>query len=106
MPQNVSFPWGIFFLALFFDIIGIIPVLNIFTEIIASLILGFWQKKYAPSIDPLMTIAATKIADIVSLGILPSNIAIVIFAHIKRKATTKLPASPAKPNKQPAADIA
>ena len=104
--QQASFPRGMFFLALFFDIIGLIPVLNILTEIIATAIFGFWQKKHAPSIDPLMTIAITKIADIVSLGILPSNIAIVVLAHIKKKVAAKIPASPAKPNKQPAADIA
>lgn len=103
--QPASFPWGIFFLALFFDIIGFIPVLNILTEIIATAIFGFWQTQYTPKSDPLLTIAVAKLADIIFLGFLPSNIGIVIFAHAKKKTASKLSAAPAKSVYQPTADM-
>jgi hypothetical protein len=94
-----------FFLALFFDIIGLIPVLNILTEIIATAIFGFWQTQYSPKSDPLLTIAATKLADIVFLGALPSNIGIVLISYGKKKATAKISGS-AKISRQPTADMA
>lgn len=80
--------------------------MNILTEIIASFIFGFWQTQYTPKSDPLLTIAVAKLADIVFLGFLPSNIGIVIFAHAKKKTASKLSAAPAKPTNQPLAKTA
>lgn len=73
-------------LAALFDLIGLIPIINFFSETLAGLIFGFWQKKYVPQTDPLITFLIAKIIDTVSLGILPSNIGIVFYAYIKKKA--------------------
>lgn len=85
--EEVTFPWLIFFLAAIFDIICFFfPPL----EIIAGLIFGFWQKLYVPKTDPLITFIVAKIIDALSLGILPSNIGIVVYAYIKKKAAAKM----------------
>ncbi|MBU1102636.1 hypothetical protein KJ853_03210 [Patescibacteria group bacterium] len=87
--EKVSFPWLMFFVAVFFDLIGLIPIVNIFSEIFAGLAFGFWQKIYAPKTDPVLTFIVAKIADAIFLGMLPSNIAIVVFAYIKKKLEEK-----------------
>ena len=84
--QPASFPWGMLCLAALFDLIGVIPILNLATETLAGLIFGFWQKNYVPKLDPILTFIVAKIIDVVSLGILPSNIGIVVYAYIKKKA--------------------
>lgn len=82
---SVSFPWGMLFVALLFDLIGIIPIINIFTEILASLIMWFWQKAYVPQLDAFLNIIVNKIIDLLSLGLLPSNIFIVVVAYIRKR---------------------
>lgn len=89
-PQPVSLPWGMLSLAVLFDLIGLIPIINIFTEILAGLIFGLWQKSYNPKTDPIITFFVAKIIDAISLGILPSNIGIVVYAYIKKKAAAKI----------------
>jgi len=86
---TTEFPWGMFFIAAFFDLIGIIPILNLLTDFLASLLLWFWQKQYAPQTDPLLSIFANKIIDICTLGIFPSNIGIVVVAYIKKRASAR-----------------
>ncbi|MBU2264911.1 hypothetical protein KJ784_01850, partial [Patescibacteria group bacterium] len=56
-----SFPWGMLCLAALFDLIGMIPVINLFTETLAGLIFGWWQKGYAPKTDPVLTFIVAKI---------------------------------------------
>jgi hypothetical protein len=72
-------------LAALFDLIGLIPVINLTTEALAGLILGWWQKSYAPKTDPLLTFIIAKIIDATFLGLLPSNIGVVIYAYLKKK---------------------
>jgi hypothetical protein len=91
--QETSFPWGMFFVAALFDLVGLIPILNILTEILASGIIWFWQKTYAPKEDPLLSLITTKIIDFCSLGIFPSNIGMVVIAYTKKKASAKLPSA-------------
>jgi len=86
---SVSFPLLMFFAAILFDIIEFfIPLLMP----LFGMIMGFWQKMYAPKTDPLMSFFLSKIADVITLGILPSSVSIVIFAFIKKRATSKSPA--------------
>jgi len=99
--DHASFPWGMFFVALLFDIVGLIPILNIFTEILVGLLLWFWQKSYAPNIDPLLSFFANKVIDICTLGIFPSNISIVIVAFMKKRAALKTPAAGTTDNLAP-----
>ncbi len=87
---KVTFPWLMFFVASFFDLIGLIPLINIFTETLAGLIIGFWQKHYSPKTDPVLSFFLGKIGDAISFGILPSNIAIVIYAYWRKKTLAKL----------------
>jgi hypothetical protein len=87
-PESASFPLGMIALAAIFDLIGIIPIINLFSELLAGLTLGLWQKSYAPKTDPVTTFLVAKVIDIFSLGILPSNIGIVVYAYIKKKAAT------------------
>jgi hypothetical protein len=91
--QEASFPWGMFFVAALFDLVGLIPLLNILTEILASGIIWFWQKTYAPKEDPLLSLITTKIIDFCSLGIFPSNIGMVVIAYMKKKTSAKLPSA-------------
>jgi len=86
---SVSFPMMMFFVAILFDIIEFfIPLLLP----LFGLIMGFWQKMYVPKTDPLMSFFLSKIADVITLGILPSSVSIVIFAYIKKRAAAKSPA--------------
>jgi len=89
-PEPVSFPWEMIVLATVFDLIGIIPIVNFFSELLAGLIIGLWQKSYAPKTDPLITFFLAKVIDIFSLGILPSNIGVVVYVYIKKKAENKV----------------
>ena len=84
--EPVSFPWLMVVLAAAFDLIGVIPIINLFTELLAGLIIGLWQKGYAPKTDPLISFFVAKVIDIFSLGILPSNIAVVVYAYLQKKA--------------------
>ena len=87
---KVPIPWLMLCVAGLFDLIGMIPIVNIFSEIIAGLIFGWWQKQYVPKTDPLITFIVAKIIDFITVGFLPSNIAIVVYAYIKKKAAAKL----------------
>jgi len=89
-PEPASFPWEMLCLAALFDLIGLIPIINLFTETLAGLIFGWWQKGYNPKLDPILTFIVTKIIDVVSLGILPSNIGIVVYSYIKKKAAAQV----------------
>lgn len=84
-----GFPFGMLIIAGFFDLIGLIPFLNILTDLLAAFIFWFWQKSYIPSFDPLLNIFANKVIDVCTLGIFPSNIGIVIVAYIKKRAASK-----------------
>jgi hypothetical protein len=90
IPPKISFPWLMFFLAAVFDLIGLIPYVNFFSEALAGLIFGFWQKIYSPKTDPVITFILAKIADAISFGILPSNIAIVLYAYWRKKTLEKI----------------
>lgn len=92
LPPNepVSFPWLMAALAAGFDLVGMVPILNFFTEPVAGLTFGLWQKMYAPKTDPLMTFFVAKIIDAGTLGIAPSNIGIVVFAFLKKRNEQKL----------------
>lgn len=81
----VNFPFGMLILAGFFDLIGLIPFLNIITETFAGLLFGMWQKSYAPKTNPVITFVVAKFIDVASLGILPSNTGIVVYTFIKKK---------------------
>jgi hypothetical protein len=83
--EPISFPWLIFCVAAIFDLLGLVPLVNLFSETIASLFFGFWQKQYEPELDPFTNIIVAKIIDVLSLGILPSNMGIVVFAYFKKK---------------------
>jgi len=92
-PPSVTFPWLMLCVAILFDSVGMIPIVNFFSEAIAGLTFGLWQKLYSPKANPLITFIVAKIADALCLGFLPSNIAIVIFAYMKKKVESKIPAS-------------
>lgn len=89
-PKNaVSFPAGMFFLAIGFDILGFIPVINIVcvvTEPIAGFIFYYWQKNYAPNTNPIKSLIINKAVDLLTVGISPSNSIVVIRAYSKKKA--------------------
>lgn len=82
---GVSIPWLMLVIAALFDLVGLIPFINFFSELVAGFILGLWQKGYAPKTDPFLTFFMAKVADIFMIGLLPSNIAVVIYAYIKKK---------------------
>lgn len=88
--EPASFPWMMAALAGGFDLVGFVPILNFFTEPVAGLIFGLWQKTYAPNTNPLITFFVAKIIDAGTLGAAPSNIGIVVFAFIKKRAEQKL----------------
>ncbi|MEK7160888.1 MAG: hypothetical protein AAB724_02575 [Patescibacteria group bacterium] len=90
-PAKVSFPWLIAILALGFDLVGLIPALNIATETIAALLFGLWQTNFLPQVNPVLGILMVKLADLCTLGLLPSNLAIVVRAYIKKKSSAKVP---------------
>jgi len=83
-PETASFPLLMFCVAIIFDLIGLIPFVNFFSETIAGLTMGLWQKIYAPKTDALLTFFIAKIIDAITLGIAPSNVGIVVFAYIKK----------------------
>lgn len=85
----VSFPTGMFFLAVGFDVLGFIPVVDIIcvvTEPIAGFIFYRWQKNYAPNTDPVKSLIINKVIDLITVGISPSNSIVVIRAYSKKKA--------------------
>ncbi|KKR03564.1 MAG: hypothetical protein UT31_C0016G0008 [Parcubacteria group bacterium GW2011_GWF2_39_13b] len=86
---SVSIPVGMLCIAGFFDLIGLIPILNLFTDLLAALLFWMWQKNYVPSFDPMLNIFTNKVIDICTLGIFPSNIGIVLVAYIKKRAASK-----------------
>ncbi|TSD01537.1 MAG: hypothetical protein Athens071425_385 [Parcubacteria group bacterium Athens0714_25] len=88
--KSMSFPVGMLVLAIIFDGLGLVPFLNIVTEAVAGFIFGIWQRSYVPKTSPLMTFVIAKVIDFFFLGMVPSNCAIVVFAHMKRKAEFKL----------------
>lgn len=83
--EPASFPWGMFFIAVIFDLVGMIPLINFLTETAAGLIFGLWQKFYVPQLDPVLTFFVAKIIDAMFLGLLPSNIGVVVYSYIKKK---------------------
>jgi hypothetical protein len=87
--EKVSLPWLMLCVAALFDLIGLIPIVNIFSEILAGLILWLWKIQYSPKTNPLIDIVAVKIVDLVFLGWLPSNIATVVIAYAKKKTAAK-----------------
>lgn len=90
-PQStVSFPWLMLCLAIFFDLIGLIPIVNFFSEILAGLMIGLWQKMYFSKSNPLVEFFAAKIIDALSLGILPSNSGLVVITYLRKKTAAKL----------------
>jgi len=84
--ETAIFPWLALCAAIFFDIIGMVPILNFFSEPIAKLSLGMWQKLYAPKTDPLITAIVSLILNVIFLGFLPSNVAVVVYAYLKKRA--------------------
>lgn len=83
--EPASFPLGMFLLATVFDLVGFIPVINFVSEPIAGLIFWFWQKQYSPKSNPLATLLSAKLLDLVCVGLLPSNIGVVIYAYTAKK---------------------
>jgi hypothetical protein len=94
--EPVSFPWLMLCLAILFDAIGFLcsllagfapflAFLPLLSESLAGLIFGFWQTFYVPQTNPALTFIVAKIIDALSLGFLPSNIGIVVYAYIKKK---------------------
>lgn len=84
--QTVSFPLGMAFVALFFDLLErLVPLL--IPGI--GLIMGYWQKIYAPNTDPVLGFFFSKIAALITMGLLPDNLSIVIFAFIKKRSAAK-----------------
>jgi hypothetical protein len=88
-PEPVTFPWLMLGVAIIFDLISLIPIVNIFSEILAGLILWLWKHSYDSKTNPLIDIVAAKIVDYICLDILPSNIFTVVYAYIKKKAASK-----------------
>ncbi|HRY52962.1 MAG TPA: hypothetical protein P5089_03960 [Candidatus Portnoybacteria bacterium] len=99
--QSTPFPSGMLCLAILFDLIGLVPILNFFTETLAGLIFGMWQSSYNPKLDPVLSFFIAKIIDVASLGILPSNTGIVVYSYLKKKAASaaQTPAGMALANK-------
>jgi len=87
--EPVTFPWLMFCVAVLFDLVSLIPIVNIFTEILAGLILWLWKKTYNSKTNPLIDIVAAKIVDYIFLDILPSNIFTVVYAYTKKKTASK-----------------
>lgn len=83
--ESAGIPFGILFLAIIFDLIGFIPIINFISEPIAGIIFWIWQKQYAPKSNPLTTLIYAKLADLFSFGMLPSNTGVVIYAYIVKK---------------------
>lgn len=86
---KVSFPWLMLVVAIIFDLISLIPIVNIFSEILAGLILWLWKQTYNPKTNPLIDIVAAKVIDFIFLDILPSNIFTVVYSYAKKKTAAK-----------------
>lgn len=87
--QPVNFPTKMFVLALCFDVLGFIPVVDIvcvITEPIAGFIFWRWQKQYAPNTNPIKSLLINKAIDLITVGISPSNSILVFRAYSKKKA--------------------
>jgi hypothetical protein len=87
--EPALFPWLMLCVAIIFDLVGFIPILNIFTDILAGFILWLWKHSYNSKTNPLIDIVAAKIVDFLCLGILPSSTFTVIYSYIKKKAASK-----------------
>ena len=88
-PTTVAFPKGMFILALCFDVLGFIPVIDlvcVITEPIAGFIFWRWQKQYAPNTNPIKSLLINKAVDLITVGISPSNSILVFRAYSKKKA--------------------
>lgn len=83
--ESVSIPFGMLFLAIIFDLIGFVPIINFISEPVAGIIFWIWQKQYAPKSNPLTTLIYAKLADLFSFGMLPSNTGVVIYAYVVKK---------------------
>lgn len=83
--ESAPFPWGMLFVAILFDAVGCIPIVNLATEAVAGLIIGFWQKSYVPQLNPMANFITAKLVDICCLGLFPSNMAIIIRSYLKKK---------------------
>ncbi len=95
-PQSkASFPVLMLGVAILFDLVGLIPLLNFFTEALSGLVMGFWQKLYmneASLAEIVLTFISAKSIKAASLGWLPTNIGVVVFAYARKKAMSKLKA--------------
>ena len=89
-PPKISFPWGMFLVAIIFDLIGLIPIVNIASEVVARLLFWLWQKTYIPDVDPFIATIVSEIIKWAGAGFLPSNIEIVIYSYFKKKAASKI----------------
>jgi hypothetical protein len=78
---NIPYPAIMLVVAIFFDIVGMIPFINFFTEPLASLIVGFWYLTYESSSDILLNFLKNKLIDICTFGLWFSNTAIVRRAY-------------------------
>ncbi len=85
-----EFPKGMLFVAIIFDILGWIPIVNIVTDIFAGFTLWLWQKAYFPKIDPLISLLLPKLFDLATLGFLPSNLTTVLITYSKKKVAWKI----------------
>jgi uncharacterized protein YqgC (DUF456 family) len=83
--EPVTFPWLMLIVAIIFDLISLIPIVNIFSEILAGLILWLWKHSYNSKTNPLVDIVIAKIVDFICLDILPSNTFTVVYAYIKKR---------------------
>ncbi len=88
-PEKAHFPVVAFIAAIVFDVFGMIPIINFFSQPLAKLSFGLWQKVYAPKTSPFLTAILTLIADGVFLGFLPDNIAVVLYAYAMKKIEEK-----------------
>src|SRR4030042_2207366 len=87
--EPASFPWLMLCVAIIFNLVVFIPILNIFTDILACLILWLWKHSYNSKTNPLIDIVAAKIVDFLCLGFLPSSTFTVVYSYIKKKAASK-----------------
>jgi hypothetical protein len=88
-PEPVPFPWLMLCVAIIFDLVGFIPIVNIFADILACLILWIWKHTYNSKTNPLIDIVAAKIVDFLCLGFLPSSTFTVVYSYIKKKTAAK-----------------
>ncbi len=93
-PQStVSFPGLMLCVAILFDLVGWIPILNFFTETLSGLVIGFWQKLYmeeASLAEIVLSFVTAKSVKAASLGAGPTNCGIVFFTYFRKKAMSKI----------------